>query len=282
VNRTPKITVVTPSYNQAAYLEQTIRSVLDQGYPDLEYIVIDGGSSDGSVEIIKKYEKRLAYWHSRRDGGQSDAIRQGLERATGEIMAWLNSDDYYETGTLKLIAEEFGKDKRADVVYGNMKIVDGNGLQISERRLIGHIPWLSRIGMIYGGYGIYQPASFWRSEIYRRVGGLDPKYVHCMDNDLFAKFAVGGGRFRFVRSDLASFRVHAASKTVNLHDTAGMELAEITEKYALKVPLLRSLGSLFSVASLRMIKPLAYIAQGDGPWLAERLAGKFLHKDRVP
>ena len=96
----PSISVVTPSYNQAAFLEETIRSVLLQGYPNLEYLVMDGGSSDGSVEIIKKYEKYLAYWTSQKDAGPSDAIRKGFEKATGSILAYLNSDDLYLPGTL--------------------------------------------------------------------------------------------------------------------------------------------------------------------------------------
>ncbi len=278
----PKITIVTPSYNQAAYLERTIRSVLDQDYKNLEYIVIDGGSTDASVDIIKKYGSRLAYWHSRKDAGQADAIRTGFQMATGEIMAWLNSDDVYEPGILKEVADVFSKNEKTDVVYGNMRVIDGQDKIVSERRLVGYLPILSKMGMIYGGYGIYQPAAFWRSELYRKVGGLNPKYIHCMDNDLFIKFAANNAGFKFMRKDLASFRVHADSKTTNLRSVAEREISEIVEEYSVKNGTLSAFYSICSKTALKVIKPFIYILQGDSFWLAERLVGKTILKDLVP
>src|SRR6266404_3514026 len=115
----PRITVVTPSYNQAKFVEATIQSVLDQGYPNLEYIIMDGGSKDGSVEIIRRYEKHLAYWVSEKDNGPSDAIGKGFARSTGSILAYLNSDDLYMPGSLKAIADAMS-DPNVDVAYGNM------------------------------------------------------------------------------------------------------------------------------------------------------------------
>src|SRR5882757_342896 len=114
----PRISIITPSYNQAAYIEQTICSVLGQGYSNLEYIIIDGGSTDGSVDIIRKYENRLAYWVSEKDRGQTHAINKGLERATGEIIGYLNSDDYYLDGALAGIADVFGRHPDLDLLHG--------------------------------------------------------------------------------------------------------------------------------------------------------------------
>src|SRR5881409_3781716 len=129
----PSISIVTPSYNQATFLEETIRSVLLQGYPNLEYIVMDGGSTDGSVEIIRKYEKHLTYWTSQKDAGASDAIRKGFERATGSILAYLNSDDLYLPGAVHHLINRF-KTAGADVVYGNTYWIDDRSRILAERR----------------------------------------------------------------------------------------------------------------------------------------------------
>src|SRR6266849_8649816 len=118
--RLPRLSIVTPSYNQGGYLGQTIESVLSQDYPDLEYIVLDGGSRDGSVEIIRKVEPRLAYWRSSPDGGQTAALREGFERATGEVLGWLNSDDWLEPGALRTVGESFAAHPEVDIVHGDL------------------------------------------------------------------------------------------------------------------------------------------------------------------
>ena len=147
----PRVTVVTPSFNQAIFLEETIRSVLLQDYPDLEYIVMDGGSSDGSVEIIKKYEKHLAYWTSEKDAGASDAIRKGFERATGSILAYLNSDDLYLPGAIHRLVNRL-RSVKGDVVYGNTYWIDEETNVLSERR---QTPF-SRLAYFYGGADLQQ------------------------------------------------------------------------------------------------------------------------------
>src|ERR1043165_7317408 len=123
----PLVSIITPSYNQAAYLEQTIQSVLTQDYPRIEFMVIDGGSTDASVEIIKKYADRLAYWVSEKDSGQAEAINKGLTRAKGEILAWLNSDDYYLPNTILAVVRCFDENPDVDLIYGDMLAVDGDG-----------------------------------------------------------------------------------------------------------------------------------------------------------
>jgi glycosyltransferase involved in cell wall biosynthesis len=160
-----KITVVTPSYNQAKYLERTILSVLNQNYINLEYIIMDGGSTDGSVEIIKKYEKHLTYWVSEKDNGQSDAIAKGFARATGDILAWLNSDDLYMQGTLHSVAQCFNT-KQCEVAYGNVIIVNSEDAVVDDRRFTPYVESISKYGLLYGGFGIYQPACFWTRSIY--------------------------------------------------------------------------------------------------------------------
>lgn len=181
----PKISVVVPSFNQAAFIEQTLKSILDQGYPNLELIIIDGGSTDGSVDIIKRYEDRIAYWVSEPDGGQTNGIIKGFERATGDIACWLNSDDLYERDTLREVATFFQAHPSARFVYGNCTWIAPNGDVLYYRREMGFNKWL----WLYSYNYIPQPASFWKLDLYRQVGGLDPNYKLDMDGDLFARFS---------------------------------------------------------------------------------------------
>ena len=183
----PRISIVTPSYNQAAYIEETIRSVLLQGYPNLEYIIIDGGSTDGSVEIIRKYEPWLAFWISERDKGQSDAINKGWARATGDILAWLNSDDYYMPGTFGRVAQVFHEvGLRVGLVHGlcGWVLPDGTISQYIGKplNLVEMLP-LARSAVV-------QPSSFYRAQIVRQVSGLADDLHLSMDWDLFNRIAV--------------------------------------------------------------------------------------------
>src|SRR5881397_222083 len=204
----PSITIVTPSYNQAAFLEETIRSVLLQGYPNLEYIVMDGGSTDGSVEIIKKYAKHLTYWTSQKDAGPADAIRKGFERAKGSILAYLNSDDLYRPGAIHCLINRL-KTAGADVVYGNTYWIDDQSRILAERR---QTPF-SRFAYLYGGTDLQQPATFWTDRIYRKVGGMDTSFICAFDTDLFARFASTGARFSHIRRFVACARVQRAQLT---------------------------------------------------------------------
>lgn len=260
----PRISIVTPSFNQGEFLERTILSVLNQNYPNLEYIIIDGGSTDESVQVIKQYEKCLSYWVSEKDNGQSDAINKGFQRSTGGILAWLNSDDIYLPGTLYKVEEVFRDEKEAEVVYGNIYIIDGRDGLISERRLTHCTTSIVRLGSLYGGFGIYQPASFWRREAYGKVGGLDTSLKFCMDNDLFIKFALHKVRFKFVREYLAAFRVHSSSKTSTIREVAKKEFNILIKKYNLKHNLLHGR---FVWNFIRLCKILLYIFQGDITYL---------------
>ncbi len=203
----PRVSIVTPSYNQAQFIEETIRSVLLRCYPDLEYIIIDGGSTDGSVEIIRKYAPWLAYWVSEPDRGQSHAINKGFERATGEIVAWLNSDDTYQPGALQIVGWSFRSTPDLDVLYSECNFID------ERSRIIGqslHGPY-NRAALILRDR-IPQPTAFIRASTLMCTGYLDESLHYAMDYDLWLRIALRG---ILCRSDqiFANFRYHDASKS---------------------------------------------------------------------
>ena len=207
----PRITIVTPSFNQGQYLEQTIRSVLDQNYPNLEYIVMDGGSTDGSVPILKRYAARLTHWVSERDAGQADAINMGLGRATGDILAYLNSDDVYEPGALDTVGRFFAAHPETDVVYGHYCYVDARGAVLQR-----HVPPLFDLTTLALGDFISQPTVFMRRRVWQTVGRFDTR-LHCvLDWDYWLRAALKGCRFDRCAAALARMRMHAASKTMTV------------------------------------------------------------------
>ncbi|HEV2915752.1 MAG TPA: glycosyltransferase family 2 protein [Pyrinomonadaceae bacterium] len=204
----PRITVTTPSFNQGRYLEETIRSVLDQDYPNLEYIIIDGASTDDSLEIIKRYESHLSYWVSERDAGQSEAINKGLKRATGEIVTWLNSDDLYLPHALTRAASHFEKCDAA-LIHGRTELF-GNGF---DGMLKGadddddlEIRYLS-------GMPFPQPSSFFRRRVLLEQGYLDETLHYGMDYDLVARIALNYP-IRKVEDVFSKYRLHEESKSV--------------------------------------------------------------------
>jgi len=205
----PKISIVTPSYNQAEFLERTILSVLNQNYPNLEYIIIDGGSTDGSVDIIKKYEKYLTYWVSEPDKGQSDAINKGFKMATGEIYAYLNSDDLYLPNTLNKIASIFERYRDSQIIYGHSYVIDEND---NIFNLSVALPF-SLKKLIFDLFTIPQQSSFWRKEVYMKVGGFNTDNKTCMDHEFYAYAGKLGFKFKAVDEILACFRIHSTSIT---------------------------------------------------------------------
>lgn len=208
----PRITTITPTYNQAQYIEQTIKSVLDQNYPDLEYWVIDGGSTDGTVDILRKYGDRIN-WMSETDRGQAHAINKGMERSTGEVVAYLNSDDVYEPGALTTAGQFFARHPQAAWVTGKCRIIDDNGREVRKAITFYKNMWL-RLGsytvLLILDY-ISQPATFWRREVLDRVGAFDEALYYTMDYDYSLR--VGRHyRLQVIDEYLASFRVHPHSK----------------------------------------------------------------------
>jgi glycosyltransferase involved in cell wall biosynthesis len=204
-----KISIITPSYNQEHFLEATIRSVLDQNYPNFEYVIIDGGSTDGSVEIIKKYERYLAYWVSEKDRGQSHAINKGLELVSGDIIAWINSDDVYMPDAFKKVVEAFRQKADADVLYGDGVLIDKEGQQIKCRPGISfrYKIWL------YGVAEPFQPEVFYRREAVKRAGLLDESFHMMMDREWWLRMARSGCTFVHIPEPLAGLRVYDERKS---------------------------------------------------------------------
>ncbi|MFC2149573.1 glycosyltransferase family 2 protein [Candidatus Auribacterota bacterium] len=261
----PRITIVTLSYDQGKYLEQAILSVLNQGYPNLEYIIIDGGSTDGSVDIIRKYEKYLSYWITEKDNGQSEALNKGFEQATGKIYAYLNSDDILFPGVLDKISNEFIRNKDTDVLYGNKSLISPEGAIISERRMTRWITGISEAGFFSRkGYWVYMDAAFWRRDAHVKTAGFDASLHNTMDVDLFLQLIEQKARFRFLREYFIGFRVHGQSKTEQFGDMINpAETKKLFEKYyPYKEPM-----SPARVLLLRLFRVFLYILQGDGLYL---------------
>lgn len=218
----PLVSIVTPSFNQAAFLEAAIRSVLQQDYPNLEYLVVDGGSSDGSVEIIRKYADRLAWWVSEADEGQTDAINKGFARARGEILAWLNSDDTYEPGAVTAAVNFLMAHPEVGLVYGDANFIDEQG------RVIGRFPAAQtdyrrlRRGYVH----IPQQATFFRGSLWRAVGPLDPSFYFAMDYDLWVRLAARA-EVRYVPQTWANFRLHTRGKTIVADDRCWPEMLRV-------------------------------------------------------
>ena len=227
----PKISVVIPSYNQEAFLEQTLVSVLGQNYPNLELFVLDGGSKDGSVEIIKRYADRIHFWRSQRDGGQAAALADGFSKCTGEILCWVNSDDFLAEGSLQAVADFFMANPQAEVVVGDICLtdVDGNPIQyISEPKW--NLNW-----QVYVRNCMPQPSVFWKRSLYSRVAGVRPELRFAMDYDLWFQF-VKQTNFHFIHRLLSFQRQHDATKSSTMQDVATVEKPRVARNYFPQLP----------------------------------------------
>ncbi|HZP19234.1 MAG TPA: glycosyltransferase family 2 protein [Bauldia sp.] len=238
----PRISIVTPSFNQAAYVEWTVRSVLGQRYPNLEYLVLDGGSTDGTVERMAPYLAGFAHFRSSPDGGQAAALAEGFARSTGEIMAYLNSDDVLLPGTLAFVAEYFAAHPHVDFIYGHRAIIDDANIVTGHWILPRHRNYLMERDDF-----IPQEGSFWRRSLFERAGNIDPVYSFAMDYDLFVRY-MREGRFRRVNRFLAAYRMHSASKTSLVFEASGRaEIDLVRQRHGL-VPYSRRLGDYVSNA----------------------------------
>jgi glycosyltransferase involved in cell wall biosynthesis len=219
----PLVSIITPSYNQAAFLEKTMRSVLEQDYPNIEYLVADGGSNDGSVEIIKRYADRLAWWASEKDHGQGEAINKGFARAKGKYIAWVNSDDYYQPGAIRAAVAELEAHPEIGMIFGDVQVVSANGRVLNE--------------LHYGNWGlkelmtfhiIGQPAVFMRRSVLEKAGYLDMNYHFMLDHQLWLRMGLESG-MRYVPQLWAGAHYHEDCKNLAQAAEFGKEAYRIVE-----------------------------------------------------
>lgn len=211
----PRISIVTPSFNQAKYIEETLRSVLLQNYPNLEYLIIDGASTDESAEVIRKYQPFLDYFISEPDGGHADALNKGMQRATGSILAFINSDDFYLPGAFALVAQQFQGGEPADLIYGGCLLVDQTG-----REFIEHFGNISRLDEILDFSNVWsanreiiQPEAFWRRSIFEKTGAFNTKIPALFCYEYWCRMLMAGAIFRRLERTLACFRFQPAQRS---------------------------------------------------------------------
>jgi len=226
MNHYPGISVIVPSYNQAQYLELTLLSILEQNYQGLELIVIDGGSIDGSVDIIRKFEQHMKFWCSEPDGGQTQGIIKGFSYATQEILCFLNSDDLFEPNTLREVCEYFYQHSDVDVVFGDTLWIDAQGKALRPQKEIpfNRFLWLFTYNYIPG------MSTFWRRSIYDRVGGLNPEFQLAFDADLWIRFS-DCGKIRHVAKQWSRQRFYPEQKNRRLRAQSDREDMQIRARY---------------------------------------------------
>jgi glycosyltransferase involved in cell wall biosynthesis len=235
----PRISIVTPSYNQGEFIEETIRSVLLQGYPNLEYIIIDGGSTDNSVEIIQKYEPWISYWVSEPDNGQTDAIQKGFSLSTGVVWNWLNSDDLLEPNALQKIAIAYQTNNSATLYSGEL-LVFGKGEPYLHPKCFQK---LSELVCIWEKWLTPQPAVFLSSRACQEINGLNASLRYAMDYDLYLKLAqLPGFTVHDVNVPIARFRLHPLSKTSSQAIAFKREIIQVFDSFASQYPSLLPKG----------------------------------------
>ncbi len=245
VSAWPRISVVTPSYNQGQFIEETIRSVLLQGYPNLEYIIIDGGSTDDTLEILRKYEPWLASWVSEPDEGQTEAINKGWRTGSGEFVTWLNSDDILTPDSLQVAAEALMARGDVDLVYGDFQEMDAQGRIV---QLVGRFPFAIEEVLRYWRNPVCQPGFLMRRDLLTRIGYLDPAFHYAMDFDYWLRMGKRG-RLLYIPKVLAGFRIHPEAKGSTQIATLARENVLLVEKFFADPDLPEALRGLYKSAS---------------------------------
>jgi glycosyltransferase involved in cell wall biosynthesis len=257
----PVISVVVPSFQQGRFLERTLLSILRQGYPKTEIIVIDGGSTDGTVGILERYRDRIAFWCSERDAGQADALNKGLERATGDIVGWQNSDDLYLPGAFSAAAAAFREDPALDLLHGNILVIDAEDRPLEEWRYVPlHRQALARQWNLLSNQSV-----FWRRRS-PRIGRFDPSFRFCMDYDFFERAVSAGARTRFTPALLGAVRMHAETKTSRIRQAGAEEELRVRSRHPPAGPLRRRAA----LAWLRLRRIAWHIRQGEVRYLLNR------------
>jgi glycosyltransferase involved in cell wall biosynthesis len=223
----PKFSIITPSFNQAAYLEATLRSVVSQRDRSDEYFVYDGGSTDGSDAIIRKYAPQIDHWVSEKDKGQPDAIARGFARATGDYLAWINSDDIYLPGSLSRVRAALDAHPDWDVVSGNHVRIGATSRLLAARRVNAESKAAARLGVFHP----HQPTVFFRRVLYEKVGGINRDLHLVFDTELFYRMLEAGARWGHIPAYLAGFREHAQSKGIGTPDKYALEYEFLDRHY---------------------------------------------------
>ena len=226
----PLISIVIPSLNQVDYIEETIDSIFQQDYRNYELIIMDGGSKDGSQEIIKKYAHKISYWQSKPDRGQTDAIIEGFRHAKGDLLGWVNSDDILLPGCLSQIVLAHNRHPDAGLYGGNYLLINAEGIVTRCKKFPRNPGKFARVGLFF----IHQPGSFFKSEDYFVCGGLNVELHYVMDKDLYIRMLLNGTRFEYINEYLAGFRVHPESKMVSQAGKAAEEWKYARNKYLSK------------------------------------------------
>jgi len=251
------VSIITPTLNRAQFLERNILSIKNQDYPFIEHVVVDGASTDNTIEILRKYEGTYNLkWISEKDRGCANAMNKGFKMAKGDIFCWLDSDDIYLPGTIRKIVEIFQKYPNVDVVFGNMFIID------QSDKIIDYIKCTEFDGeaLLYTGMILNPQSTFWRRSLHKNLNGLDQKYLRCADYDFFLRMALSEAKFYHIRDFLAAYRHHSQqlSKSVELCRREGSKIAY---KYFDENLTIRSLE--WKKRKILVRRALQYIKQGD-------------------
>jgi hypothetical protein len=285
----PRITIITPSFNQAPFLEETIQSVLDQDYPNLRYGVVDGGSTDGSADIVRHYRDRLDFAIIEKDNGQTEAINKGLRLAGGDVVGWLCSDDTLLPGTLHTIGSHFARRPGDDWLAGACRVIDAQGNPTAIARPTG---LFTLPGVLLRSderpFNLPQPGVFWRRALHDELGLLDESLHYCMDFDFWLRLIESGRRPTLIDDELATYRLHDTSKSCAMPMGFTREHIDIEGRYARALPLLqrvqvmRRLGYMrrASVLNAAEVNPWTEVARR--PWwlLSQQVRHALWHSDR--
>jgi glycosyltransferase involved in cell wall biosynthesis len=249
----PKISVITPSFNQAQYLEQAIVSVLQQNHEPLEFIIIDGGSTDGSQDVIRKYEDQISYWVSEKDRGQAHALNKGLARARGEIVAYLNSDDLYLPGAFSKVIQYFDEHPNCNWLCGDT-LMFGEGQK--DEVILAQVPSTAAHALSWA-YTAPQPGMFWKRELLRE--GFDQRWRYCFDHEMYVRLLLDGHNCQHLPATLAAYRHHSTSKTIAEGDFFNEEFDKIAEIYE---PRLRGTARRWCAGTRHLRRSFAASASG--------------------
>jgi glycosyltransferase involved in cell wall biosynthesis len=236
---TPLVSIIMPSFNQGRFLEASIRSVLEQDYPKIEFIIVDGGSKDESLAIIKKYQDRLAWWVSEKDKGHADGLNKGFAHAHGEVLAWLNSDDTYMPGAVREAVAFLQDHPQVGMVYAGARLIDDQDQPIGQFSA----KQTDYRSLLRGSVHIPQATTFWRADLWRQVGALDLSLYYAFDYDLWVRLAKVS-EIHYIPRLWASFRIHSQGKTILADDRCYPDMIRVRE---------RELGKGFSTLHLRAL-----------------------------